>query len=158
MNLKTGRMQQTAIQKINNQVKTNVKMEIIINDHRKIKAIQEEFSTMFPYLKIEFFAKPHTKGGGSSKKLMKSNSKTLGQCRVIHTKGHISIVPTMSVGDLEEMFRDRYGLSAQVFRKSGRSWLETTATDNWSLEKQNAEGESISKFNIKYEKEMNDEE
>ena len=127
-------------------------MEIIINDHRKIKAIQEEFNILFPYLKIEFFSKPHQKGGGSSKKLMKSNSKTLGECRVMHSKGHLSIVPSMTVADLEEMFRDRYGLAVQVFRKSGRSWLETTATDGWSLEKQNSEGEALSKFTTGLEK------
>jgi hypothetical protein len=31
-------------------------------------------------------------------------------------------------------------LSVQVFRKSGKNWLETTASDQWSLEKQNAKG------------------
>jgi len=52
-------------------------MQIIINDHRKIFAIQEEFNTAFPYLKIEFFSKPHSPGGASARKLMKTNSKTL---------------------------------------------------------------------------------
>jgi hypothetical protein len=36
------------------------------------------------------------------------------------------------------------GLYVQVFRKSGKVWLETTATDNWSLYKQNEEGQELS--------------
>ena len=119
-------------------------MNIIINDHRKIFAIQKEFSEMFPYLKLEFFSKPHSVGGASSKKIMKHPAKTIGQCRVIHNKGTLTITPNMTVADLEQNFADVYGLSVQVFRKSGKSWLETTVTDNWTLEKQNRQGEELS--------------
>lgn len=120
-------------------------MKITINDHRKIFAIQKEFSELFPYLKLEFFAKPHKVGAGSSKKIMKQPSKTIGECRVIHNKGKLTITPSMTVSDLEQAFSDVYGLSVQVFRKSGRVWLQTTATDEWTLEKQNTQGESLSK-------------
>ncbi len=123
-------------------------MKLTINDNRKIFAIQEEFNTAYPYLKLEFFAKPHTVGGGSAKKLIKHNSKTLGECRTVHNKGHITITPEMTVADLEQRFRDAYGLSVQVFRKSGKVWLETTVTDAWTLEQQNNEGESLSKMLI----------
>lgn len=119
-------------------------MKISINDHRKIYAIQEDFNKLFPYLKIEFFAKPHTSGGQSSKKYMKSSSKTLGECRTIHNKGSISISPEMTVDELERRFMDVYGLSVQVFRKSGKVWLETSVTDGWTLAKQNAQGEELS--------------
>jgi hypothetical protein len=37
-----------------------------------------------------------------------------------------------------------YGLSVQVFRKSGNVWLETSATDNWTLRQQNNEGAELS--------------
>ena len=120
-------------------------MKILINDHRKIFAIQKEFSEMFPYLKLEFFSKPHTVGGASPKKIMKHPTNTIGQCRVIHNKGTLTITPNMTAADLEQNFADVYGLSVQVFRKSGKSWLETTVTDNWTLEKQNRQGEELSK-------------
>ncbi len=113
-------------------------MKIDINDDRKIFAIQEEFNKVYPNLKLEFFSKPHTAGGASPKKLMKSNSKTLGECRTIHNKGSISITPKMTVAELEQHFADTYGLSAQIFRKTGNVWLETTVTDQWTLEKQNS--------------------
>lgn len=119
-------------------------MKIAINDRRKIHAIQKEFTKKFPYLKIEFFAKPHTVGGGSPKKIMKSGAQTLGECRTIHDTGTITIESQMTVADLEQSFRDVYGLSVQVFRKSGKAWLETTVTDSWTLEEQNRQGESLS--------------
>lgn len=121
-------------------------MKITINDNRKIFAIQEEFNSAFPYLKLEFFAKPHTVGGGSAKKLIRHSSKTLGECRTVHNKGHITITPQMTVAELEQRFSDAYGLGVQVFRKSGKVWLETTVTDSWTLEQQNNEGESLSKM------------
>lgn len=128
-------------------MKTNqLKMKITINDDRKIFAIQEEFNTTFPYLKLEFFSKPHTQGGGTAKKFMKPNSKTLGECRTIHNSGDITIIPSMTVAELEQHFADVYGLGAHVFRKSGKSWLETTVTDNWTLEEQNKQGEDLSKW------------
>lgn len=121
-------------------------MKITINDHRKIFAIQEEFNTVFPYLKLEFFSKPHKPGGESPKKLVKHNSKTLSECRTIHNAGEITITSKMTVMDLEQRFSDVYGLSVQVFRKSGKVWLETTVTDGWTLEEQNSQGESLSKM------------
>ncbi len=121
-------------------------MQVVITDNRKIFAIQEEFSTLFPYLKLEFFSKPHTVGGSSAKKLIKHNSKTLGECRTIHNKGKITITPQMTVSDLEQNFGDVYGLGVQVFRKSGRAWLETTVTDGWTLDEQNSQGEALSKI------------
>lgn len=124
-------------------------MKININDSRKISVIQEEFNHTYPYLKIEFFSKPHKPGGGSAKKLVEQNSKTIGECRTIHNTGKINISPDMTVTDLEQKFNEIYGLGVQVFRKSGNVWLETTVTDGWTLKEQNDQGESLSEFRIK---------
>lgn len=121
-------------------------MKVTINDKRKIFAIQEEFNKIFPYLKLEFFSKPHKPGGATAKKFVKHNSKTLGECRTIHNKGEITITPQMTVTDLEQRFSDVYGLGVQVFRQSGKVWLETTVTDKWTLEEQNSQGEALSKI------------
>lgn len=123
-------------------------MKIEINDNRKIYAIQEEFNQAFPYLKLEFFKKPHKKGGASPKEFVNEASKLIGECRTIHESGVINISPQLTVGELEENFSSVYGLSVQVFRKSGKVWLETTETDNWSLQKQNDEGQELSKTKL----------
>ena len=120
-------------------------MKIAINDHRKIFAIQEEFNTVFPYLKLEFFSKPHQSQGATEKEFIKHPSKTLGECRTIHEDGNITITPHMTVDNLEQNFRDIYGLGAQVFRKSGNVWLETIETDGLTLEEQNEIGEQMKK-------------
>jgi len=36
------------------------------------------------------------------------------------------------------------GLFAEVFRKSGNVWIETSLTNDWTLQQQNLEGEEIS--------------
>ncbi len=121
-------------------------MKITINDNRKIFAIQEAFTHAFPFLKLEFFAKSHKPGGASAKKLIKHPSKTLGECRTVHNTGSITITGNTTVGELEQRFFDIYGLGVQVFRKSGKIWLETTVTDAWTLDRQNREGESLSSY------------
>jgi hypothetical protein len=121
-------------------------MKITINDKRKIFAVQEAFTEAFPYLKLEFFAKPHQPGGATAKKFIKHHSKTLGECRTIHNNGTISITGNMTVGELEQRFADVYGLGVQVFRKSGKLWLETTVTDSWTLDRQNKQGASLSEY------------
>ena len=118
-------------------------MKIAINDHRKIFAIEEEFNTFFQKLKIEFLSKPHEPGGAAGKKPLVHASKTLGECRTIHNKGEITISAGMTVAELEQRFEDVYGLSIQIFRKSGKTWLPTSLTKAWTLEKQNREGEFL---------------
>ena len=120
-------------------------MKIVINDDRKIFEIQAEFNAVFPYLKLEFFSKPHQSGAGSAKRLMKHVHLTLGECRIIHNSGELNVNPYMKVAELEQIFHDTFGLNVQVFRKSGKVWLETTVTDGWTLEEQNSQGESLSK-------------
>ena len=120
-------------------------MEIRIDDTKKLSTIQTEFSETFPYLMLEFFTRPHNIGTPSPKKIMIPIVKTVGQCRSVHTQGKLTIIPSMTVAALEQVFNETYGLSVQVFRKSGNVWLETTVTDGWTLEKQNRHGEELSK-------------
>lgn len=120
-------------------------MKILINDSRTIKDIQEEFKANFPYLKIEFFSEPHKIGAPSAKKSIKAPTKTIGECRTVHKKGSLTITPKMTVAELEQNFNKLFGLSVQVFRRSGKVWLETTRTDDWTLEVQNTQGEELSK-------------
>jgi len=113
-------------------------MEITINDHRKIFAVQEEFSQTFPFLKLEFYEKPHQSDGKSFAEHTVGSSKTLGECRTMHTEGTLHITPGMSVTELEENFADIHGLTVRVFRKSGNGWIESSSNMT-SLEKQNEE-------------------
>ena len=117
---------------------------IKITDSKKISSLQEEFHKAFPFLKLEFFHHKHDAFKGSVKKDILNPETTLKQCRKKKTEGVIILKETMKVTEIETLFREVFGLSAQVFRKSGRSWIETTVTDDWTLKQQNDEGKELS--------------
>lgn len=117
-----------------------------ISSDLNITAIKEEFNRLFPYLKIEFFKHAHKVNSPSAKADLLESNHTLKQ---LHRKasGHtLRITEDMQVAVLEQQFQEIFGISAQVFRKSGRSWLETSVTDDWTLKRQNDEGKELSGF------------
>lgn len=97
-------------------------MKIQINDHRKIFTLQKQFRELFPDLKIEFLGKP-SKVGNPPASAIVNNTKTLGQCRVQHNKGELTLTPTMNVYDLKQVLADTFGLSIVFFRKEGNEWV-----------------------------------
>ncbi len=112
-------------------------MKIVINNKRRIFAIQEEFSTMFPGLVIAFFAKPSRPGAAPSKKLIRHSGKSIQDCRAVSKEGVIEILPSMNVSDVKENFRDVYGLSIEIFHKGRNGSNETPVSDNMTLDEIN---------------------
>ena len=117
---------------------------IKITDSKKISSLQEEFHEMFPFLKLEFFHHKHNSYQDSLKKTILNLEITFKQCRKKQTESTPLLKENMKVTEIENLFQDIFGLSAQVFRKSGRSWIETTVTDDWTLKRQNDEGKDLS--------------
>lgn len=107
----------------------------------KVSEIKKAFNNEFPFLKIEFFKKIHKPMQGSLKKDVITDDFTASS---LSNDNAIIIKEDMLVSELENQFTEKLKLSAQVFRKSGRSWLETTFTDSWTLKKQNEEGLELS--------------
>lgn len=106
-------------------------MTIPINDRVKIADIQKEFNQEFPFLKIEFAGK--------------NSDGTVATHRTVRNSGVLAISSNMTVTDLENYFQRVFGLQVQIFRKSGKAWIETSVTDSWTLEQQNREGQALSK-------------
>jgi hypothetical protein len=119
--------------------------EILVDDRNKIFMLQEEFNHVFPYLKIEFFSVANKQGQRIVNKFTTENSRALAGYRNSHNEEQIVITPETTVAALEEKFNKIYGLGAQILRKSGKTWLETTVTDAWTLQEQNQQGEALSK-------------
>lgn len=115
--------------------KTN--MEMVINKQKKLKQIQDEFQKQFPFLKLEFYSGFHKQNEGSERKTLLEGDLTVGEACKLTAEKIITINENMKVSELEKAFKDIFGLSVQVFRKSNNLWLQTTITDGWSLEKQN---------------------
>ena len=119
-------------------------MSITISKTRTLKSIQESFNTKFPYLKIEFFRKDHDSGAASAKKFMLDPALTIAEAGHFDHDEEISVDGHLKVSTFEHHFFELYGIGLQVFRKSGKAWIQTTATDEWTLAHQNQEGEADS--------------
>jgi hypothetical protein len=117
---------------------------IAISKEKSIEHIQKSFNQSFPFLKIEFFTQPHEKGKPTSAKHLVNPKKLFGDFNPMQLSGELNVSESMTVFELEAMFEHNYGLHVQVFRKSGRIWLETTATDDWTLASQNEQGRELS--------------
>lgn len=115
-------------------------MEITVNKNKKLKTIQEEFQKCFPFLKLEFYSNSQRSGEGSVKKNTLSTDRTIGEILKFNKDSILHIKRSMKVSELEKAFLEVFGLNVQVFRKSNNLWLQTTITDNWTLEKQNKNG------------------
>jgi len=51
------------------------------------------------------------------------------------------------VARLEEEFLEKTGLRVRVYRRFCNVWIETTLTNDWTLEQQNSEGKLLSELN-----------
>jgi len=129
--------------------------QIEVDKNQTIDFINSQFNKVYPFLRIGFFKEGHTKGNSVQRSKM-----ILGNVKIIELmlRGNSEIVDfngQTTVWELEQEFEKKFGLHIQVFRKSGSIWLETTATDNWSLEQQNEQGEFLDE-DLKFEKESPD--
>ena len=106
----------------------------------------KEFNTFFPFLKLEFFKRQHSSHSPSAKSDVLNSNDTLQQLHKKAIGNSVNVSEDMAVTTLEQLFQEKFGISAQVFRKSGRSWLETSVTDDWTLKRQNDEGKELSSF------------
>ncbi len=91
-------------------------MEITISDKQSIAQVKTFFTEPFPFLKLEFYINEHQTGEGNSDQSIHGNQK---------------------VSTLEQAFHDQCNLNVQVSLKSNEVWLQTTATDEWTLSEQN---------------------
>ena len=119
-------------------------MQLHIAPNRLISEIQKEFNKAFPFLKIEFFNNKSFDRSGFMAHQIIPQTRKIGDGQLAITDGDIDIEEEMKVKDLEKIFKYQFSLAAQVFRKSGNLWLETTMTDNWTLQQQNDHGREIS--------------
>jgi hypothetical protein len=103
-----------------------------------IAALQQAFSACFPYLSISLYSKPHDIYQSCPVKyLITETNLVLERLEKHPHNAAVDIFADMTVGELETLFEQEFGLHVQVFRKDGNTWTETTFTDNLSLREQN---------------------
>lgn len=113
---------------------------MIVNGNKTLKELKDEFTLVFPGLKLEFYKSGHKPFEGT-----KPEDNLEDSVRVIDLNQRteaieLDINESMTASELEEMFKERFNLNAQIFRRSKELWLQTTRTDNWSLKVQNSKG------------------
>ena len=112
-------------------------MELRIENETSVSDLQKQFNTYFPYLQLEFFTAMKI-SGKPQKTVRVSPNQLIGLLPGIYQPVQLSVNGETTVGDLLKRFKD-IGLNAQVSRRSGNLWIETTFTDDWTLERQNKE-------------------
>lgn len=81
---------------------------------------------------------------------------SIAEAQKMIREGSVAITGDVKVKDLERALNTLLPLHAQVFRRSGNIWLETTMTDNWTLAQQNEHGREISAPDKKKDKVRDD--
>lgn len=118
--------------------------DITVTQQMTLEEIAEAFSQRFPFLKLEFFAKPHKEDRLSPAKERLDPELTIAEASQFDHAEVLSIHGNLKVATLEQHFQELYGIGCQVLRRSGNIWLQTATTDEWTLSKQNQEGQSDS--------------
>jgi hypothetical protein len=119
-------------------------MIIEIDDTKTIEAVMGEFSTRYPFLKIEFYDEAHHWQEESSRKHLLPHTKTIGEVRKKHNPGGLEIHSSQKAGTVEQKFSKRFGLNVQIFRHQGDEWIQTVGTDELTLDEQNEIGRNAS--------------
>ena len=110
--------------------------EIIITSDTKVKDVQKNFSSFYPFLKIESqrFSKNQKVDPDN---LISKNLHLLGSVK-------LNVDEERTIAEVENDCQELLGLSIQIFRKSGNVWNAISITNSWTLQSQNTAGEFIS--------------
>lgn len=119
-------------------------MKLQINRDTKIKDVQKEFTDVYPFLKVEFYKKPHEEKELTHKKFRLNSDKILSRESESFNQSEIDIHKNKTVAELEKEVYEKLGIAMQVSRRSGNIWLETSSTDDRTLEMQNEQGQAMS--------------
>lgn len=112
-------------------------MYLSIEKNSTVGELKKQFAGFFSNLKLEVFSAPHSSGQGSPASQLLADDRTLYSITGNQKEGQFYFEPTNTVANFEEALKKQFGLSVQVFRRSGKIWLETVQTDNLDLQQQN---------------------
>lgn len=117
-------------------------MELKITDSLSIKDVQQAFNRAYPFLWIDFFHRPLSPKNHTSVEKVNPETTVKKLCSFTGIKT-INIDGASSVAQLEADFWETLGVKIQVLRLSRNVWVSTSYTGNWTLEKQNSEGQQV---------------
>ena len=104
-------------------------MEIIIDKEMTVRELTRVFSKVYTFLKIEVFYRGN--------EVSYDSFHILNEISNMKSPQNIVILPTLTICQIEQMFWEELGIQIEIFCKVGNSWLPTSLTNNWTLERQN---------------------
>lgn len=120
-------------------------MNITLNTQTSIKQIQESFANRFPFLKIEFFIDANHDGINTANEMIKDHNLTLDSLAAQNINSNIEIHGTQTINELEQLFKNSFGVIAQVFYKRNNNWLVTSTSDKLTINELNKKAEEHAK-------------
>jgi len=118
-------------------------MELTIDYDSTVSDVQVQFNTSYPFLHLQFLKSIQEENKSIFKKTKVIHELPVKKLRTMYTPVSISIENKVTVAELLKNFQE-IGLRVQVCRKSANQWVETSLTDDWTLERQNSEAMLIS--------------
>lgn len=119
---------------------------MVLHENDTVRDIRNRFREKYSHLDIKFYTKSHESFQGSS--VADEVPETLQLSKIgssVH-EGDIDVSPDITVSELEEVFEKEYGLHVQIFRKSGDTWLQTSVTDHWPLQRHQDSASAMEKY------------
>jgi hypothetical protein len=120
-------------------------MKIILEPNKTLEAIQEEFISYFPFLNLAFFHSEYKANEGYTNKVKLDLNLSLIEVNLLIENSTLTFEETMKVSEFEKAFFDLTTIAIQVLRKTKNSWIQTIASDHWSLGEQQMEAEALLK-------------
>ncbi len=122
-------------------------MKLVIQRTTVVEDVKKKFTKIYPYLKIEFYKTLADSNLNHLKKEALASNFSLGKVVTDSNKVTIDLSKNVTVAELENQFTT-IGLHAEIFRRYGSIWIETSLTDNWTLQQQDAEAEELNRHLI----------
>jgi hypothetical protein len=116
-------------------------MYITIEPTQMLGATNSNFQKFFGMLRLDFYASTHNSGALSDDLALVSYDQTWADLG-LQTEQRIDFDKSMSVAAFEAMFKE-LGFGVQVMRNSKGVWLQTSATDDWSLGEQQSRAQEM---------------
>lgn len=117
-------------------------MYLHIHDNRTLRELQEDFISVFPYLRLEFFSKPHKPGFASPEKNKLNSFLQIVAVRNHHRNGALEVNEHNTAEELEQLLQHEYHLAAQVYHFTKAGWIVTDVTDKVTLKELNEQGKT----------------
>ncbi|MDQ0110222.1 hypothetical protein J2T02_005371 [Chitinophaga terrae (ex Kim and Jung 2007)] len=128
-------------------------MHIYISEEAIIGDIQDRFHAFYPNLRLIFYRQPHIKGTYNPEEKEISPETPVEKIRMRCCFGWLDISYYRTALEVEHEFSHIFGLNAQILRKAGNSWLETTDVGHLTLEELNSTDKQVNSHTMRSPKE-----